>query len=68
MSDYYCHFAIGDRVYADGCDDLTMIVTAVIWRNTFTLVECSWVSGDAKAAWIEPWRLTRIEREGAQTA
>ena len=56
---YVSDFAIGDRVFADGCDDLSMTVTAITWRSTHALVECSWVSGQAYSAWIEPFRLTR---------
>ena len=56
-------FAIGDRVFADGCDDLIMAVTAVTFRSTHDLVECSWISGQSYTAWIEPWRLEKAARK-----
>lgn len=55
---YHSNFALGDRVFADGCPDLVMVVTAIQWRTERELVECSWMSGGAHTAWIEPWRLT----------
>jgi hypothetical protein len=61
MTTFESEFALGDRVYADGCDDLIMIVTALQWRCTRVQVECSWMSGGAHTAWIEPWRLTKVE-------
>lgn len=59
MTSYASQFAIGDKVFADGCDDLTMTVTAITFRSTHDLVECSWISGQSYAAWIEPFRLTK---------
>ncbi len=56
---YESPFSIGDRVFADGCDQLTMTITAVTFRSTHALVECSWVSGQSYTAWIEPWRLEK---------
>lgn len=53
-------FPLGARVYADGREDLTMIVTAFTWRGSHVLIECSWMSGQAQAAWIEPWRLKEV--------
>ena len=63
MSTYESEFALGDKVFADGCDDLIMIVTAIQWRSTHALIECSWVSGDARTAWFEPWRLARSDKQ-----
>lgn len=61
MSEYCSPFAIGDHVFADGDADLTMVVTAVMFRTACAQVECSWVSGQSHAAWIEEWRLTKVE-------
>lgn len=58
---YKSPFAIGDRVFADGCDDLVMIVTAIQWRSTHSLIECSWISGQSFCVFIEPFRLTLKE-------
>jgi len=55
-------FALGDRVWIDGCRDLTAIVTGLCWRNERVSVECSWIAvSDAKEAWIQAWRLTLAE-------
>lgn len=61
MNSYHSTFAIGDRVFADGDPDLTMIVTAISFRSSHAQVECSWLSGQAHTAWIEEWRLERAE-------
>ncbi|MFM7008593.1 MAG: hypothetical protein ACKO0Z_04575, partial [Betaproteobacteria bacterium] len=55
-------FAIGDKVYADGCEDLT--VTAIQFRvNNNVMIECSWLSGGSYAAWIEEFRLKKAETQ-----
>ena len=58
---YQSKFSLGDRVYVDGCCDLVMTVTAILWRCEREQVECSWMSGGAHTAWIEPWRLALYE-------
>jgi hypothetical protein len=50
-------FGIGERVIVDGCEQLVASVTAVLWRNENPLIEISWIDGQARTAWIEPWRI-----------
>lgn len=57
-------FAPRDKVTIDGCADLIVTVTAILWRSENPLVECSWVAGSAQTAWVEEWRLEPVV-EGA---
>jgi len=60
-------FTIGDKVHIDGCCDLTATVTAIQVRGHSATgravsYEVSFVSnGDAKAPWIEEFRLSNAE-------
>lgn len=51
-------FKIGDRVHIDGDSSLTAVVTAVLFRSSCPQCEVSWISDNARTAWIETWRLT----------
>jgi hypothetical protein len=61
MVTYESLFAIQDKVYIDGDQSLVVTVTAVVWRNEKPSIEVSWISDQAKTAWIEPWRLTEFK-------
>lgn len=61
MTIYESKLAIGDRVGIDGCSDLRAVVTAVLWRNERPSYEVSWVSGSSHTAWIEEWRLEKVD-------
>jgi hypothetical protein len=53
---------IGDRVVADGADEIAMTVTAYTQRKNSRMVECSYFfDGHSQVAWIEDWRLERAE-------
>jgi hypothetical protein len=56
-------FEFGARVIADGDATLPMVVTAFLYRpEGHVTAECSYLAnGDAKAVWIESWRLTAME-------
>jgi len=53
-------FSVGDKVWVDGCRELTGIITAIQWRHVDMVnFEVSWISnGEPKIALIESWRLT----------
>lgn len=52
-------FDVRDRVIIDGCKDLVVVVTAVVWRNAHVVnYEVSWMAnGKSDSAVIEGWRL-----------
>ena len=53
-------FTFGQRVYLDDDRELIAIVTGLMWRDCDGVsVEVSYLhNGDAKSAWMHPWRLT----------
>ena len=62
-SHFKSEFDFGDRVLIDGCDSIKATVLAFNFRSTGSpLVDCAWFhNGEAKSAWIEEYRLTRLE-------
>lgn len=61
MHTFESQFNIADRVHIDGDESLTVVVTAVLFRNSCPQCEVSWVSDSSRTAWIETWRLTHVE-------
>lgn len=55
-------FGWGARVIADGDATLPMRATAFLYRpDGYVTVECSYLAnGEAKAGWIEEWRLEEV--------
>jgi hypothetical protein len=53
------NFDVKDKVIIDGCKDLVVVVTAVVWRNVHVVnYEVSWMSnGKSESAVIEGWRI-----------
>lgn len=66
MSSLHSDLCFWEKVVIDGDRSLVGTVTALQFRPTYTdsvtlLVEVAYVhNGDAKVAWIEPKRLSRI--------
>jgi hypothetical protein len=55
-------FYFGAKVYIDGAEDLTAVITGLMWRDTADLsVEISWLnSGMVQTVWVHPRRLTLV--------
>ena len=58
----FAPFAFADKVHIDSDRDLIAVVTGFAWKDQQGVsVEVSYIhNGDAKVAWLEPWRLVAV--------
>ncbi len=58
-ADFVSKFKCGAKVHIDGDQSIVATVTAHMFRDDRSQLECSWVlNGDLKTHWIEEWRLS----------